>query len=258
MPIFTNEVIIDAQPITVDGSAVTQPVSGTVAVSAVSGTVTVDGSGVTQPVSGSVAVSAVSGTVTVDGSGVTQPVSGSVSVSAVAGTVTVDGSGVTQPVSGSISVSNFPATQPVSGSVSVSNFPATQPVSIATMPSTPVTGTFWQTTQPVSGTFWQTTQPVSGTVSVIAGGTATATVNRISVTNTGASTLSASNAAKIKVIIYNEGGTLYVKFGATASSTDFTYVMTVDSTLEVSEYYGIITARKSSGTTFVDVTEVGI
>lgn len=55
------------------------------------------------------------------------------------------------PVSGSMSVSNWPATQPVSGSVSVSNFPAsqavtgtffpaTQPVSIASMPSTPVTG----------------------------------------------------------------------------------------------------------------------
>jgi hypothetical protein len=39
----------------------------------------------------------------------------------------------------------------VSGTVSVSNFPATQPVSIASMPSTPVTGTFWQATQPVSG-----------------------------------------------------------------------------------------------------------
>lgn len=37
------------------------------------------------------------------------------------------------------------------------------PISIASMPSTPVTGTFWQVTQPVSGTFWQTTQPVSGT-----------------------------------------------------------------------------------------------
>lgn len=56
----------------------------------------------------------------------------------------------------------------------VNNFPATQPVSIASMPSTPVTGTFWQATQPVSGsltcsvgtvpvtgTFWQATQPVS-------------------------------------------------------------------------------------------------
>jgi len=55
-------------------------------------------------------------------------------------------------------------------------YPDTQPVSIASMPSTPVTGTFWQTTQPVSiasmpstpvtGTFWQDTQPVSGSVTV--------------------------------------------------------------------------------------------
>lgn len=41
---------------------------------------------------------------------------------------------------GSIAVLNFPATQPVSGTVAVSNLPATQPVSIASMPSTPVTG----------------------------------------------------------------------------------------------------------------------
>lgn len=43
-------------------------------------------------------------------------------------------------------------TQTVSGSVSVSNFPATQPVSLASAPTTPVTGTFFQATQPVSGT----------------------------------------------------------------------------------------------------------
>ncbi len=56
----------------------------------------------------------------------------------------------------------------------------TQPVSIATMPTTPVTGTFWQATQPVSiasmpstpvtGTFWQTTQPVSGTIAATESG----------------------------------------------------------------------------------------
>jgi len=80
------------------------------------------------------------------------PVSGSVSVSNLP---------ATQPISGSVSVSNFPATQPVSGtfwqatqpvsgSVSVSNFPATQAVSLATAPTTPVTGTFFQATQPVS------------------------------------------------------------------------------------------------------------
>ncbi len=68
---------------------------------------------------------------------------------------------------------------PVSGTVAVTGaYQATQPVSIATMPTTPVTGTFWQATQPVSGTvsvsgsvavtgtFWQATQPVSGTVTV--------------------------------------------------------------------------------------------
>jgi len=75
----------------------------------------------------------------------------------------------TQPISGTVAVSNFPATQPVSGSVTVSNFPATQPVSIATMPSTPVTGPLTDaqlraTAVPVSGTFFQATQPVSGTV----------------------------------------------------------------------------------------------
>lgn len=41
-----------------------------------------------------------------------------------------------------------PASTPVTGTF----FQTTQPVSIATMPSTPVTGTFFQATQPVSGT----------------------------------------------------------------------------------------------------------
>jgi len=78
---------------------------------------------------------------------------------------------VTQPVSGSVSVSNFPVTQPVSGSVTVSNFPATQPVSIATMPTTPVTGTFFQATQPVSGSVsvsnLPATQQISGSVGIV-------------------------------------------------------------------------------------------
>jgi len=61
----------------------------------------------------------------------------------------------------SVGVNNFPASQTVAGTVAVSNqptaigvnnFPATQPVSIATMPSTPVTGTFFLATQPVSAT----------------------------------------------------------------------------------------------------------
>ncbi len=49
---------------------------------AVEGTLTVDGSAVTQPVSGTVTANAGTGTFTVDGSGVTQPVSGTVTANA--------------------------------------------------------------------------------------------------------------------------------------------------------------------------------
>jgi hypothetical protein len=76
----------------------------------------------------------------------------------VSGRIPVDGSGVTQPVSGTITLDsaslaaleNISVTFPSTQNVSVSNFPATQPVSLATAPTTPVTGTFWQATQPVS------------------------------------------------------------------------------------------------------------
>ncbi len=51
----------------------------------------------------------------------------------------------------------------VSGTLTCNAGSGTQAVSLASMPTTPVTGTFWQATQPVSGTFFQATQPVSGT-----------------------------------------------------------------------------------------------
>jgi len=136
----------DTVAVTGDFYPATQPVSGSVSVSnhptsikvdnTVGGTLLVDGSAHTQPVSGSVAVSgsvSVSnhptsikvenvggGTLLVDGSAHTQPVSGSVSVSnhptsikvenVGGGTLTVDGSGVTQPISGSVAVSTLPST----------------------------------------------------------------------------------------------------------------------------------------------------
>lgn len=84
------------------------------------------------------------------------PISGTTTCNAGSGTLAVSlASAPTTPVTGTF----WPATQPVSGTF----FQATQPVSVASMPSTPVTGTFWQATQPVSGTFWQTTQPISAT-----------------------------------------------------------------------------------------------
>lgn len=100
--------------------ALAVPVSGTVAVSAVGGTVLTDGSAHTQPVSGSVGVTnfpatqPVSGTVTanqgaagvawpVDASGVAVPVTGPLTNAQLrASAVPVDGSAVTQPVSGTV------------------------------------------------------------------------------------------------------------------------------------------------------------
>jgi hypothetical protein len=141
---------VGANGLKVDGSAVTQPVSGTFfqATQPVSGTFWQ----ATQPVSGTIGVS---GSVAVTGTffQATQPVSASAlplptgastaakqpalgtAGAASADVLTVQGiaSGVAQPVSGTF-------------------WQTTQPVSIASMPSTPVTGTFWQATQPVSGT----------------------------------------------------------------------------------------------------------
>lgn len=112
MPLFTNEQEITNTPLPVDGSGVTQPVSGTVAVSGVAGTVTVDGSGVTQPVSGTVAVSSVAGSVAVTGPltdaelrATPVPISGTVSVGAATTLATVTAVSVS-PVVATLSASN--------------------------------------------------------------------------------------------------------------------------------------------------------
>lgn len=155
----------NATAVKVDGSAVTQPVSGTFwqATQPVSGSVSVGNFPATQPVSSAAASqadghSATIGTTTdtsaantlvgllkalkallAGGLPAALAASGGLKVD-IAGTganataVKVDGSAVTQPVSGTVGVNNFPATQPVSGSVSVSNFPATQPVSAVSLP----------------------------------------------------------------------------------------------------------------------------
>jgi len=176
--VLTVQGVTSMTALKVDGSAVTQPVSGTfwqatqpVSLASMPSTpVTGTFWQATQPVSGTfwqttqpVSIASMPSTpVTGTFWQATQPISGAVSQS---GTWTVqpgntanttawkvDGSAVTQPVS----ISSMPST-PVTGTF----WQATQPVSIASMPSTPVTGTFWQATQPVSGTFWQATQPVS-------------------------------------------------------------------------------------------------
>lgn len=85
------------------------------------------------------------------------PVSGTVTANAGTGTMAVSlATAPTTPVTGAF----FQATQPVSGTF----FQTTQPVSLASAPTTPVTGTFWQATQPISGTV--TANAGTGTMAV--------------------------------------------------------------------------------------------
>jgi hypothetical protein len=140
----------------VDGSAVTQPVSGTFwqATQPVSGTfwqATQPVSAASLPLPSGAATSAkqpalgTAGTPSAD----VLTVQGVTSMTA----LKVDGSAVTQPVSGPLTDTQLRATAvPVSGTF----WPATQPVS-GTVTANAGTGTM-----AVSGTFWQATQPVSG------------------------------------------------------------------------------------------------
>jgi hypothetical protein len=139
------------------------------------GVLSVDGSGVTQPISGSVSVSSLP-SIPAGSNAI-----GSVSVTSLP-SIPAGSNAI-----GSVSVSNFPSTQTISGSVSVSNFPATQPISAASLPLP--TGAATSAKQPALGTAGTAstdvltvqgiasmtalkvdgsavTQPVSGSVSV--------------------------------------------------------------------------------------------
>ncbi len=168
------------------------------------------------------------------------------------------------PITGTVAVNNLPIVQPVNdnggsltvdGSVSVSNFPATQPVSgtVTISGSVAVTGPL------TDAQLRATAVPVSGTVAVSSlpsTTVGTATVTRVVVVPSSATTLLASNVSRMMAIIHNETGTLFLKFGSTASDTDYTYRLVGNTVLEIDKYYGIITARKASGTTDVQVTEL--
>lgn len=130
------------------------------------------------------------------------------------------------PVSGTVAVSA------VGGSVAV-----TGPLTDTQLRATPV--------------------PISGTVSVGAPSTI-ATVTSVSVGSVTAVTLSASNAAKTRVFIHNDNGTLFVKYGTAASTISYTARLTTNTAFEIVGYAGLVTAIKQSGTTAVLVTEVGI
>lgn len=176
----------------------------------VSGTVTVDGSGVTQPVSGTVTVQDGGGAITVDGT-VAAAQSGSWSVTAdigagpfavtdnngsltvdgsvsVTGTVSVDGSGHTQPVSGTVTVQDGGGSITIDGTVAA-------------------------------------TQSGSWTVTSALAASGTATLASVNDTASSA-TLLAANANRVGFAIFNDSAaSLYVKYGTTASTTSFTFLI---------------------------------
>lgn len=139
-------------------------------------------------------------------------------------------------VNDGVNVNNFPATQTVAGSVSVSNFPAVQPVNDNGGSLT------------IDGTVAVSNFPGQSVSS--------ATVTAVSVNPSSAATLAASNASRVKLIVHNEAGVLFVKLGSGATNALYSYKLTAGSTLELTQYTGEVTAIKSSGTSTALVTEL--
>lgn len=78
----------------------------------------------------------------------------------------------------------------------------------------------------------------------------TATLARVVTSSASAVTLKASNAARVGLYIVNEAVVvLYVKFGSTATSTDYSVAIPAGVTYEMpNRYYsGIVTGRLASG-----------
>lgn len=87
---------------------------------------------------------------------------------------------------------------------------------------------------------------------------ANATVATVA-TSTTSVTLFASNADRRQIYISNESnGTLYVKFGATASATSYTVLIPKNGTWEgvLNTYTGVVDGVLSAGTGNARVTEV--
>jgi hypothetical protein len=266
------------------------------AVQPVSGTVTLSNPGLTDaqlraspvPVSGTVAVSNFPATVAVTQSTSPWVVSGTVT----ANLGTVDGLALDATLTNGTqvtSVSNFPAIQPVSGTVAVSNFPASVEVSNDVGNPLPVSGTVAVSNFPAdadalaqgSTTAGQlgalemgavttgapvyvtaTTRPLSldtaGNLRVATVSAASLSDTVVQITSTGANqVLLAANAARKKAILYFESGIWHVKFGATASASSKTYMVTSsNTTIEVPVWAGEIDALCTTSGKLVDVTEM--
>lgn len=87
-------------------------------------------------------------------------------------------------------------------------------------------------------------------------GPATATVARVPTSTTVATLLAAASGRRAAVIVNESSAVLYVKYGAAATATDYTYQVAPTGTLEVANpvYAGIITGILASGTGNAQVT----
>lgn len=85
---------------------------------------------------------------------------------------------------------------------------------------------------------------------------ATPSIARVA-TSTTVATLQASNTARKELIIVNEAATvLYVKFGATATTTDYTVQIAAGGTYIEDKYTGVVTAILGAGSSNAQVTEI--
>lgn len=294
MPLFTNEDLdtnvngpgaaaVNIQDggnsITVDGTVTTTP-SGTQNVNLVS-TITVPISAATLPLPAGAATAALQTQPGVDIGDVT------VNNAAGAAAVNIQDGGNSITVDGTVAVSNPGLTDaqlratpvPVSGTVTANAGTGTFAISAVSLPlptgaatgalqttgnaslaaiDAGIPAALGQTTMansmPVVIASDQSAIPVTFTAPAT---TTLATVTSVAVSTTVA-TLSVSNSAKQKVVVFNEAGTLFVKLGSGATSASYSYRLTANTTLEIEGYAGIVTAIKQSGTSAALVTEVGI
>lgn len=110
-------------------------------------------------------------------------------------------------------------------------------------------------------TYNPATADTTGTVSLdgsiaVTNSADTATRSSITVGSGAPVTLAALNTSRIGLVIYNLTGVLFVQYGSSASSTDFTFKLTTDMVLEINNYRGVVTAIKQTGTSQVLVTEL--
>jgi hypothetical protein len=165
----------------------------------------------------------------------------------------------------------FPVYVAASGgvlAVSQSNTPAgTQSVTASAASPVYVVG---QVTSSITGTLnavFSGTQTVTGTVYAVPSGTGSsrvfeatsvANVTRVPVNVTASTTLLAASGTRVGTIVFNEStGSLYVKFGATAAATSYTYRVASNQTLELEYgYNGRIDAILSSGSGNAQITEL--